>query len=61
MGKNRACHGPFIPDSCYAHSESAHCVSETGLDTGLGGGDKGKSDCPCLRSTLGLMEKQISK
>ena len=33
-GKNRTCNGPFIPESCCTCLESAHCVSETGLDTG---------------------------
>lgn len=57
MGRNRACNGPFIPDSRCAHLESALCVRNWAQHQG----DKCESDCTCPRSAHGLNEKQISK
>lgn len=33
-GKSSTWKGPFTPDSCYTHLDSAHCVSEMGLNPG---------------------------
>ena len=57
MGKNRARNGPFIPDSCYAHLESAHCVRNWAHHRG----DKCESGCTCPHSAHGLNEKPVNR